>query len=84
MPTHYQEICATMVEAMDPELRLTCAELEGMAARIARRMSPGVDDAQAFVLKMDRVIIVLYAQAGKAYGPSPEARWRWWFEQIDA
>jgi hypothetical protein len=73
-----------MVEAMDPELRLTGVELERMAVDIARRFSPNVDDAQAFVLKMDRVIIVMYANAGKPYGPSPEARWRWWFEQVDA
>ncbi len=82
--TPFEQICAAMVEAMDPDLRLAGAELEFMAADIARRISPVADDARATVLTTDRLITVLYAEAGKPYGPGPEARWRWFFERVDA
>jgi hypothetical protein len=29
------------------------------------------------------VAVVLYEEAGKPYGSSPEAHWRWFFEQVD-
>jgi hypothetical protein len=79
----YEEICAAMVQAVDPDLRLNGAELKSMAISIARRFAEdqGVDDASSTILKMDRVALMLYAQAGKPYGSSPEARWRWFFEQ---
>lgn len=84
MPTHFEEICAAMVEAMDPDMRLAGAELEDMAKTIARHMAHDTDDVEAYILTLDRMIIMMYARAGKPYGFGPEARWRWWFEQIDA
>jgi hypothetical protein len=80
----YEDVCAAMVRAMDPELRLSGAELESMAIRVARRFSTDIEEARSTVLKMDRVAQVLYAESGKPYAPTPEARWRWFFEQVDA
>jgi hypothetical protein len=82
--TDYVQVCAAMAEAMDPDLRLAGAELEQMAATIARRMSHDSEDVRASILKLDRVITVTYAQAGKPYGIGLEARWRWFCEQVNA
>ena len=81
--TDYEKVCAAMVAAVDPELRLAGAEFKQMAAGIARRMSPDVDDAQMMVFKMNDLSAAMYARAGEPYGPSDEARWRWFFELVE-
>jgi hypothetical protein len=79
----YENVCAAMVAAVDPELRLAGAELKQMAAGIARRISPDVDDAQMMVFKMNDLSAAMYARAGEPHGPSAEARWRWFFELVE-
>jgi hypothetical protein len=81
--TEYEKVCAAMVEAIDPDLRLTGGELVEMATSIARRISTDMGDARKTVLKMNYLSAAMYARAGEPNGPSDEARWRWFFALVD-